>query len=234
MSEKARAPREEAPFEYQVTYTPPRLTKFGFSSTEIKHLTISALLMMGVGLSIGSQVMDPVLGVSYLYSNPALLVVLALLFVSFFLLHEITHKLVAQHYGLWAEFRLLLIGVLLTLFSAIPFFPIKFVAPGAVMIAGSANEEIVGKTSVAGPLTNITLSLILLTVAFLLPAQSVQYFQVAIVSAAVSSWIALFNLIPVAMLDGLKVFKWSKIIWGMTFAMSALLFALTFDYVFTL
>jgi Zn-dependent protease len=225
MAEKARAPREEAPYEYQVTYTPPRSAKFGFSSTEIKHLTISALLMAGVGLSIGSQ-----------YSNPALLVVLALAFVSFFLLHEIAHKLVAQHYGLWAEFRLLLIGALLTLFSAIPFVP-KFVAPGAVMIAGSANEEIVGKTSVAGPLTNITLSLISLTVAFLLPAQSVQYvqyFQVAMLSAAFNSWIALFNLIPIAMLDGLKVFKWSKIIWGMTFAMSALLFVFTFDYVFIL
>lgn len=232
MAEKARAPKEEAPYEYKVTYTPPRSTKFGFSSTEIKHLTISALLIMCVGLSIGSQLRDPVLGVSYLYSNPALLVVLALLFVSFFLLHEITHKLVAQHYGLWAEFRLLLIGALLTLISAIPFFPIKFVTPGAVMISGSTNEEIVGKTSVAGPLTNIMLSLILLTVAFLLPAQSAQH--VALVSAAFSSWIALFNMIPIAMLDGLKVFKWSKIIWGMTFAMAVLLTIFTFDYIFTL
>jgi len=226
MGEKARAPREEAPFEYKVTYTPPRLTKFGFSSTEIRHLTISALLVMGVGLSIFFRV-------DYWYTeytDPIILVVLALVFASVFLLHEIAHKLVAQHYGLWAEFRLFLIGTLLTLFSVV--FPIKFVAPGAVMIAGSASEEVVGKTSVAGPLTNITLSLISLTVAFLLPVQSVQY--VAMLSAAFNSWIALLNLIPVAMLDGLKVFKWSKIIWGMTFAMSVLLTAFTFDYVFTL
>jgi Zn-dependent protease len=226
MYEKARVPREEAPYEYQVTYTPPRSTKFGFSSTEIKHLTISALLVMGVGLSLSF------FNVSYGYTNPALLVVLALVFASVFLLHEIAHKLVAQHFGLWAEFRLFLIGALLTLFSVIS--PIKFVAPGAVMIAGSANEEIVGKTSVAGPLTNITLSLISLTVAFLLPAQSVQYFQIAMLSAAFNSWIALFNLLPIVMLDGLKVFKWSKIIWGMTFAMSILLTIFTFNYVFIL
>jgi len=226
LAEKARAPREEAPFEYKVTYTPPRLTKFGFSSTEIKHLTISALLVIGVGLSILWESNN---SVSYLYTNPALLVVLALVFASVFLLHEIAHKLVAQHYGLWAEFRLFLIGVLLTLFSVVS--PIKFIAPGAVMIAGSASKDIVGKTSVAGPLTNITLSLISLTVAFLLPVQSVQH-EVAILSAAFNSWIALFNLIPVAMLDGLKVFKWNKIIWGMTFALSASVTLVTFGYIF--
>jgi len=218
MGEKARAPKEEAPYEYQVTYTPPRSTRFWFSSTEIKHLTISALLVMGVGLSV--------FRVGYWYTNPVILVVLALVFASVFLLHEIAHKLVAQHYGLWAEFRLFLIGALLTLFSVVS--PIKFVAPGAVMIAGSASKDIVGKTSVAGPLTNITLSLVSLTVAFLLPVQSVQY--VAMLSAAFNSWIALFNLIPVAMLDGLKVFKWNKIIWGEAFALSAVLTLLTFSY----
>jgi len=223
MAEKARAPREEAPYEYKVTYTPPRSAKFGFSSIEIKHLTISALLVIGVGLSI--------FRVSNWYTNPTLLVVLALVFSSVFLLHEIAHKLVAQHFGLWAEFRLFLIGALLTLFSVVS--PIKFVAPGAVMIAGSASKEVVGKTSVAGPLTNITLSLVSLTVAFFLPVQSVQY-EVAMLSAAFNSWIALLNLIPVAMLDGLKVFKWSKIIWGMTFAMSVLLFIFTFPYILTL
>jgi Zn-dependent protease len=227
MSEKARAPREEVPFEYKVTYTPPRSTRFWFSSTEIKHLTISALLVMGVGLSVLRESNN---SVSYLYTNPALLVVLALVFASVFLLHEIAHKLVAQHYGLWAEFRLFLIGALLTLFSVVS--PIKFVAPGAVMIAGSASKDVVGKTSVAGPLTNITLSLISLTVAFLLPVPPVRY--VAMLSAAFNSWIALFNLIPVAMLDGLKVFKWNKIIWGEAFALSASLTLLTFNYVFTL
>jgi len=224
MGEKARAPREEAPFEYEVTYTPPRLTRFGFSSTEIRHLTISALLVIGVGLSV--------FRVGNWYINPVILAVLALMFASIFLLHEIAHKLVAQHYGLWAEFRLFLIGALLTLLSVIS--PIKFIAPGAVMIAGSASKDIVGKTSVAGPLTNITLSLVSLTVAFLLPVQYVEYFEVAMLSAAFNSWIALFNLIPIAMLDGLKVFRWNKIIWGMTFAMSVLLAAFTFDYVFTL
>lgn len=219
MAEKARAPKQEAPYEYQVTYTPPHSTKFRFSLTEIKHLTISALLVMGVGLSV--------FRVGYWYTDPVMLVILALVFASVFLLHEIAHKFVAQHYGLWAEFRLFLIGALLTLFSVVS--PIKFVAPGAVMIAGSASKDVVGKTSVAGPLTNITLSLISLTVAFLLPLHSVQY-EVAMLSAAFNSWIALFNLIPVAMLDGLKVFKWNKIIWGMTFALSASLTLLTFSY----
>jgi len=222
MYEKARAPREETPFEYKVTYAPPRSTRFRFSSTEVRHLTVSALLVMGVGLSIFRG--------SFSLTNLVILVVLALMFASIFLLHEIAHKLVAQHYGLWAEFRLFLLGALLTLLSVVS--PIKFIAPGAVMIAGSASRDTMGKTAVAGPLTNIVLSLASLTAAFLLPSQSLQY-SVATMSAAFNAWIALFNIIPVSVLDGLKVFEWNKLVWGVAFALSVALTAVTLNYVFT-
>lgn len=224
MAEKATAPREEAQtFEYKVTYMPPSSTRFRFSHTEIKHLTLSALLVMGVGLSI--------FGSSLWYTNTVILVLLALMFASIFLLHEIAHKLMAQHYGLWAEFRLFLLGALLTLLSVVS--PIKFISPGAVMIAGAASKDIVGKTSVAGPLTNILLSLVSFTLASLFGALSLPHcLSVAMLSAAFNAWIALFNLIPIGMLDGLKVFQWNKIVWGVTFALAIALTALTFNYVF--
>jgi len=45
-----------------------------------------------------------------------------------FILHELAHKYVAQGYGLWAEFRLNMTGLLLTAISIVS--PIKFIAPG--------------------------------------------------------------------------------------------------------
>jgi len=226
MYEKARAPREETSFEYKVTYKSPRPVRFGFSLTEIKHLAASTLLVMGVGLSIFRYS-------SYWYSNLAVLVVLALMFASIFLLHEIAHKLVAQHYGLWAEFRLFLMGALLTLLSVVS--PIKFISPGAVMIAGSASKEIIGKTSVAGPLTNTVLSLISFALAQLFGAYLRDgFFILAMLSAAFNAWIALFNLIPVGMLDGLKVFEWNKAVWGVTIIIAVALTVLTSSYVFSL
>jgi len=211
MYEKARAPREEAPFEFKVTYTPPRSTKFGFSFTEIRHLTISALLVMSVGLT----------WIFFLQElPPQILVGSAIIFTSIFLLHEIAHKFVAQHFGLWAEFRLTMLGAIITLLSIIS--PFKIISPGAVMIAGPASKRVVGITAIAGPLTNIALGVVFFGLSNLLPKYS-PFFLVALSSAGISAFIAVFNLIPIGMLDGLKVFGWSKIFWGAAFASSVVL-----------
>jgi len=216
MAEKARAPREEAPFEYKVTYTPPRSAKFGFSSTEIRHLTISALLVMSVGLT----------WIFFLQElPPQILVGSALIFTSIFLLHEIAHKFVAQHFGLWAEFRLTMFGALITLLSIIS--PFKIISPGAVMIAGPASKRIVGITAIAGPLTNIVLGVVFFGLSNLLLKYSV-LFLVAVSSAAISAFIAVFNLVPIGILDGLKVFGWNKIIWGSAFTSSVALIVAIF------
>jgi len=212
----AKAPKEEVqPYEYKVTYTPGQPSaKFWFSLTEIKHLTASALLVMGVGLSS--------FGFSLLSTPPEILIAASLIFIGAFLLHEIAHKVVAQRFGLWAEFRLILFGAFLTLLSIIIPFP-KFIAPGAVMIAGTANKDIVGKTSIAGPLTNIILATISLPIAFFVS-------PLAFWSVSFNAWIALFNTIPFAMLDGLKIFKWNKIVWALVFAIAVALTAATFTY----
>lgn len=221
--EKARAPREEArPFEYKVTYTPPRpFAKFWFSSTEIKHLVVSAILVTGVGLSImfSSRVINP------LSLTPAVLATASFMFIGVFLFHEIAHKLVAQHFGLWAEFRLILFGAILTLISIIPFSFFKIIAPGAVMVAGAASRDVMGKTAVAGPLTNIALSVISLPIAYFLNN------PIAYWSVAFNAWIALLNVLPIAMLDGLKIYKWNKIVWAFVFTLSLALTIATFIYI---
>ncbi len=220
---RAKAPREQpppiiveetetAPFEHTVSYTPPMLKPLRFSSTEIRHLTLSALLVMGVGLSI----------VLYESLRPEILAILVAVFTLTFLLHELAHKLSAQHFGLWAEFRLTLFGALITAFSIfLPLF--KIISPGAVMIAGSIDRETAGKTAIAGPLTNIVLSTIILTFALYPGVQTV-----AMWSAAWNAWIALINLIPFGLLDGVKVFMWNKIVWITVFVASVALTFFTF------
>lgn len=217
---RAKAPREQpstiivgeaetAPFEYTVSYAPPILKPFRFSPTEIRHLTLSSLLVMGVGLSIVLQ-----------WSlRPEDLVILAIAFTLAFLLHELAHKLSAQHFGLWAEFRLTLFGALITAFSI--FLPFKIISPGAVMIAGSIDRKTAGKTAIAGPLTNIVLSTLILTFALYPLNWPIQ--TVVMLSAAFNAWIAVVNLIPFGVLDGVKVFMWNKAVWGAVFIASIVL-----------
>jgi len=204
---------QQKPYEYTISYVPiePKKAKIYFSKKEIKHLTVAALLVTAVGLSF--------IGFSNIFSNDyTLLASFIIIFTASFFMHEIAHKIAAQMRGFWAEFRLTIMGALLTLISVIsPFF--KIISPGAVMISGFADSEKIGKISIAGPTTNITLATIFLAITFLLP----QYSSIFTLGAAFNAWIALFNLIPFGMLDGFKVFLWSKKLWTLAFTASLVL-----------
>jgi Zn-dependent protease len=213
---RAKLPREQgpAPYEFKVTVQPPRpSTKLGFSKIEARDLVISALLVSGVGLSIA-----PADALHLLGSQPEVVITLMLVFTASFLVHEIVHKLTAQRYGLWAEFRLILWGALITLISIIsPFF--KIISPGAVMIAGVADKEIVGKTAISGPLTNMVICVVSFALTFIIPSTS-PFFDVVLLSATFNAFIAVLNLIPFGMFDGWKVFQWSKLAWAIVFISS--------------
>jgi len=238
---RAKALREEAPqpiiggkgeYEYTVTYTPYgfKSKRFWFSQTELKHLVVSALLVMGVGLS---WVLFAFFSTNLFEIPPSeILLIMAFVFACIFLFHEIAHKIVAQHYGLWAEFRLTLFGALLTLLSIIS--PFKIVSPGAVMIVGASGKETVGKTAIAGPLTNIIFCAVSFAFTLLLP-QGNYFFVLALFSAALNAFIAVLNLVPLGILDGWKVFNWNKIVWATAFSSSVvLLIAISVLYPFIL
>jgi len=211
---------QRTPYEYTPPHTlrpPPKV--LWFSLTELKHLALGTLLVMSVGLSIILQM------VNLRYASLEILLSLAAVFTSAFLLHELSHKTMAQHYGLWAEFRLTLFGALITLLSLVS--PIKVISPGAVMIAGLMDRETVGKTALAGPLTNVVLSVMFIV--FALYQSSLLFWIVMTVSAAFNAWIALFNLVPLGMLDGSKVFGWNKVVWGVAFVASIALAVFTFN-----
>jgi len=228
--EHARAPKEETqaiivqkqrPYEYTVSYVPTQSKrgKIHFSSKEMKHLTMAALLVIGVGLSLG-------LFSNLFYTDYVMLVTFTIILTTSFFLHEIAHKIVAQREGLWAEFRLTLIGAILTLISIItPLF--KIISPGAVMIAGFADIKSIGKTSIAGPMTNITLSMMFLAGTFLFPQQ----ISILALAAFFNAWIALFNLIPFGILDGFKIFQWNKKDWVLAFTSSLILMITSYQLI---
>ena len=173
-----------------------------FSKVEILHLVIATTLVAAVGMS--------------LYRFQFRWDFLAI-FISAFIIHELGHKFLAQFYRAWAEFRVLFYGAVITAISALPFFPFKFIAPGAVMISGNLSEARNGKVSLIGPLTNLAMGLGFLCVYLVLAAVDSSS-PILLVGVKFNGFIGFFNMIPFMGLDGQKIFGWNKIVWVLTMA----------------
>ena len=174
------------------------------SKTEIVHLVIAMVLFFLV-YCLGF--------ITYFPSGIDILVLgsgVAISFVS----HELAHKFLAQHYGLWSEFRLDPLMSVLSLITAIPIVPIKLIAPGAVVIFAQSGQRAtlahIGKISIAGSLVNI-IQAVLCYVLY-------PYLPILYILAGLNAYLAFFNLIPVFNFDGRKVFAWSKAVWLIFFA----------------
>lgn len=134
-----------------------------------------------------------------------------------FIAHEIFgHKFLAQRYHLFAEFRaddlLLLLAVLLS------FTGFVFAAPGAVVIGGVTRVNTYGKVAAAGPLVNIMLALLFgflsrAGASLVLPLYDNQGIDLIASSYQINAWLALFNLLPLGILDGAKVMAWNRKVW---------------------
>jgi Zn-dependent protease len=173
-----------------------------FSKTEILHLAIATALVAAVGMS--------------LYRFQFRWDFLAI-FISAFLIHELGHKFLAQFYRAWAEFRVLFYGAVVTAISALPFFPFKFIAPGAVMISGNLSVARSGRVSLIGPLTNLAMGTGFLCIYLILAAID-SASPILLVGVRFNGFIGFFNMIPFMGLDGQKIFGWNKIIWLLTMA----------------
>ena len=166
---------------------------FYFTHEELKELAISiGALTIAFSLVIGGW--SGFLGALF----PSFLAV-----VTGFFLHEMGHKFVAQSYGLFSEFRMSLQGLIIAVITAI--FGFLIAAPGAVVISGYSTREQTGKIALAGPLTNVVISILFLPLIFV---GGVIGFTAFIVSY-INAFLALFNLIPFEPLDGEKIFHWS-------------------------
>ncbi len=166
-----------------------------FSDRE-KHDLLKAWLVISVAFGL---VINP-----YGWLSPKLLLYVLIAGVtvgSGFLIHELCHKLVAQRYRGWAEFRsddrMLLLALATSLFGVV------FAAPGAVVIQGHVTRKESGLISAAGPLANLVLALVFL-------AGSPWIGIISYYGYLINAWLAFFNLLPLWVLDGKKVLLWNK------------------------
>jgi len=188
---------------------PKRKSRIRTSETEMQHLLIAWIAI--------STAFAFVLSGSARH-NPFSEIVVRYFIVSMFtvgigfLFHELAHKVVAQRYGLWAEFRmspnLLMFAVGVAYLAGW-----IFAAPGAVYISGSyITQEQNGRIAAAGPLMNILLAAIFIMIS--MQSGFVEglgrYGGLAVyLGVKINLWLAGFNMLPFSVLDGKKVFSWS-------------------------
>lgn len=171
----------------------PRGMEFEFSSYEIRELLISiTVLTLAFAKVLGG------FGGFLSYIIPSFLIVL-----TGFFMHEMGHKLVAQSYGMFSEFKMSMEGLLLAVITALAGFLLA--APGAVEIIGFPSDEQAGRIAFAGPIVNIAFAVIFFPFIFIDGFIG----SVAVLVVFINSFLSLFNLIPYPPLDGEKILNWS-------------------------
>jgi Zn-dependent protease len=144
--------------------------------------------------------------------------------VTAFLCHELAHKYVAQRYGYWSEFRMYSQGLIYALIFAL-LIGFVFAAPGAVQVLGNPTREENGKMALAGPLTNIIISLTALSIWLLTPGF---IGNLAFFIAYINAFLGFFNLLPIGPMDGMKIFSWRREIWIGALIVSIILLGILF------
>ncbi|MBK29704.1 MAG: hypothetical protein CMB49_03215 [Euryarchaeota archaeon] len=199
-----------------------------FSDEEKKHLMLATgafTLALGFVMANGVTGLLQMGLISWLVTVLIMMPLMLIAIGPAFVLHEIGHKLVAKHYGCWAEFRAdpqgLKFGVALAFILGF-----LFMAPGAVMVAGRVQRRQNGHIAAAGPLVNLGLFLIGIPLGAALlvavgttnaPMLSSNGISLpAMVYFGITYWLTanlilgLFNMLPFGPLDGVKIKDWSE------------------------
>jgi Zn-dependent protease len=183
-----------------------------FSKIEIIHILISILVLTiafsfwrSGGLIYISDINLIVESLPYAFAGV----------LTAFFFHEISHKFMAQKFGLWAEYRLFPLGLILALFISV-FTGFIFAAPGAVMFMGGSRYHETGKIALAGPLSNLVITFVTFPLFYFVFFET----QIGILLGFICYINALFaviNLLPFGPLDGVKIVRWNATVWVLSF-----------------
>lgn len=195
-----------------------------FSRIELGHLVI-AITVLTVAFSLTFSKNNllffflgyPVdIGLFFYFMSIAFLGIVAAFFV-----HELSHKFMAQKYGLWSEFRMYPQGLLLSVIVAF-FTGLVFAVPGAVMFRGDVKVFETGRIAAAGPASNIAIAVVTYILYQFLFFDKEFWGTLVGFVCLVNLLLATFNLLPVGPLDGRKVLVWNEIAWCVLFSVSVL------------
>ena len=199
-----------------------------FSIIEIQHLIISmAVLTIAFAFALsGNNLIE---GSSSGFKPSALPYAFVAAFfgiITGFFFHELSHKFMAQKYGLWAEYRMFPQGIGFALMLGL-LTPFVFAAPGAVMFQGDARTHETGRIAMAGPLANIIISMIAYPL-FLIIYNNISTTIGSLIGfiCFINALLATFNLFPIGPLDGVKIIRWNATIWVIMLILAFLMFAL--------
>jgi Zn-dependent protease len=139
-----------------------------------------------------------------------------------FIIHELAHKIVAQRYGLWSEFRMYPRGLFLSVVVAFS-TGLVFAAPGAVMFRGGARPFETGRIAAAGPAANIMIAIVTYILYHFVFIRIEIWGTLIGYICLVNLLPATFNLLPFGPLDGKKIVQWNEVVWLVLFSISVLL-----------
>ncbi len=143
-------------------------------------------------------------------------IILTLIIAPAFILHELSHKYTAIYFGKYARFTLIRQMTILTVVVAVIGFGIA--GPGATMIMGKSSKRENGIFAAAGPAMNFLISVLLYVLILIVPEfiiLGVTFVQILKLGIYINAFFALFNLIPISLLDGKKILSWNILVWGM-------------------
>lgn len=154
-----------------------------------------------------------------------------------FVLHELAHRVVARGYGAEAHFVANNPWLLISL--VISFAGWFIAAPGAVWHRGYLSARQSGLIALAGPVTNLVLSVVFLFALFGLVLVRLPVpewvIDICYIGFKFNAWLGLFNMIPAGPFDGAKVLNWDWRVFAVTVAVGiGLTFVLSDQALFTI
>lgn len=184
-----------------------------FSRIEVYHLLIS-MVGLTIAFTLALTGNNLITGLQNGF-NPGILpyglTISFLGIVTAFFFHEISHKFMAQKYGLWAEYRMFPQGLSLALLLG-ALTPFVFAAPGAVMFRGDSRTFETGLIASAGPLANIVIAFVTFPLYLFVFIEN-QIGQILGFVCLINAFLATFNLLPFGPLDGGKIIRWNATVW---------------------
>jgi Zn-dependent protease len=199
-------------------------------------------IAFGIAIAGGSDAFKDLVGLRTVIIRSLVVVFFAFVF------HELAHRVAARRYNFKAIYHVWIPGLILAMVSAM--FGFLFAAPGGVYIQMEQNtaesRAKLGKSALAGPVTNIILAVMFAVITFIFAAFIGAYsagtgnseaqlaswvdtfLGICLIGVQINAWLACFNLLPFGNFDGYKVFQWNKKVWTIVFIASIALYGLVF------